>query len=67
MKKVLNIVRMLIVGILVITSIPLSITWLAGIERQHEFMVVLHVISGILFILVAIPITVNEKRQEQKR
>jgi hypothetical protein len=67
MKRILNIVRMLIVGILVITSIPLVITYLAGIERQHEFMVVLHVISGILFILVAIPITVKEKKQQQKR
>jgi hypothetical protein len=67
MKNVLNIVRMLITGILVITSIPLAITWLTGIERQNEFMVILHVISGILFILVAIPITVREKRQQQKQ
>jgi len=67
MIKILNILRMLIVSLLVITSIPLAITYLAGIERQHEFMVILHVIFGILFILVAIPITVREKRQQQKQ
>jgi len=67
MEKVLNILKMLIVSIMVINSIPLAITGLAGIERQHEFMVILHVISVILFILVAIPITVREKRQQQKQ
>lgn len=64
MKKILNIARILIVGILIISSIPLTINYLAGIERQYEFWVILHVISGILFVLVAIPITVKEKRQQ---
>lgn len=62
--KILNLLRMIIVGFLVLTSVPLVITYLGEIERQHEFMVILHVISGILFILVAIPITVKEKQQK---
>jgi hypothetical protein len=53
---------MRIVGILVITSILLAITYLAGIERQHEFMVILHVISGILFILAAIPVNITQQQ-----
>jgi len=67
MNKILTLVRLVIVGGLVLTSIPLVITYLAEIERPHEFMMVLHVIFGILFILVAIPITVREKRLQQKR
>jgi hypothetical protein len=46
--KILNLLRMIIVGVLVLTSVPLVITYLGKIERQHEFMVILHVISGIL-------------------
>jgi len=57
--------RITIAGVLVLTSVPLVINYFAGIERQHEFLVFLHVISGILFILVAISITVKEKQQKQ--
>ncbi len=58
---------MLIAGMLVFTSVALTITYLSGIERQNEFMVILHVISGILYILVVISITVKEKQQQQQQ
>jgi hypothetical protein len=60
MSKFLNKLRILIVGVVVLSSIPLTIAYFGGIEPKHDFMVILHVISGILFILVAIPITVKE-------
>ncbi len=40
------------------------ITNFAEKDQQHEFMVVLHVIFGILFILAAMPITLREKLQK---
>jgi len=66
MSKILNLLRMFILGMLVITSVPLTITYFMGIERQQKIVVVLHVIFGILFILVAIPITLRERRLQQK-
>jgi hypothetical protein len=66
MSKILNLLRMFILGMLVITSVPLTITYFIGIERQQKIVVVLHVIFGILFILVAIPITLRERRLQQK-
>ena len=65
MSKILNLLRMFILGMLVITSVPLTITYFIGIERQQKIVVVLHVIFGILFILVAIPITLRERRLQQ--
>lgn len=65
MSKILNLLRMFILGMLVITSVPLTITYFADIDRQQEIIVVLHVIFGILFILVAIPITLRERRLQQ--
>ncbi|MDD4144952.1 MAG: hypothetical protein PHN68_09975 [Prolixibacteraceae bacterium] len=67
MKKKLNLIRGIIVAVLILTSIPLTITYFAGIDSQHELIVILHVIFGILFILVALPITMTEKRQQQKQ
>ena len=66
MSKILNLLRMFILGMLVITSVPLTIAYFSDIERQQEIIVVLHVIFGILFILVAIPITLRERRLQQK-
>ena len=66
MSKILNLLRMFILGMLVITSVTLTITYFMGIERQQKIVVVLHVIFGILFILVAIPITLRERRLQQK-
>jgi threonine/homoserine/homoserine lactone efflux protein len=66
MSKILNLLRMIILGMLVITSVPLTIAYFGDIERQQEIIVVLHVIFGILFILVAIPITLRERRLQQK-
>lgn len=67
MNKFLNLLRILIAGVLILTSIPLTITYFSGIERQQELVTILHVIFGILFILVALPITVKENRQQRKQ
>ncbi len=37
MNKILYLLRMIIVGVLVLTSIPLVITYFTEIERQHRF------------------------------
>jgi hypothetical protein len=47
----------------IITSIPLFILYISGIEPSHRFMVHLHFWSGLLFIIFAVTNMVMNKRQ----
>jgi hypothetical protein len=53
MQKIINIVRMSLLGVLALTSIPLIIHHFTTFEREHDFMLNLHVIIGILFLVSA--------------
>ena len=70
MKKILSMVRMLSFIVTLLTTIPLFIVYLKGVEPAHELIVHLHVWFGLAFFIAALSgmiiQQINKKQNDEK-
>ncbi len=63
--RILNPIRMLSFVVMVLTSVPLVIHYIQGTSAEHELVVHLHVLSGILFVITAIPTMIMSRQKKR--
>ncbi|MBA7521022.1 hypothetical protein ES705_13122 [subsurface metagenome] len=66
MMKFLNILRISVFTIMILTSLPLVIHHFRGSNPEHDVITHLHVLFGLLFIVIAIiSMVLNKKMQDR--
>jgi hypothetical protein len=61
--KIISVLKMIGFIGTILTSIPLFILYVSGIEPSHSLMIHLHVWFGLLFIIFAVTNMIMNKRQ----
>lgn len=67
MKKTFNLLRVLSLGITIISAIALVIIKAASIDIDNEILKHAHVAFGFLFVLIAIPSMIIEKKANKDK